>query len=88
MSWNNGMRYMSLYILMKTEATNLFLDHVGNQESDNLYLQHNKTKQNKKHNNVDQQKMRYFKRIRNIHTAGLSENVSLFPISYKILQKY
>ena len=48
------------------------------QESGNLYLQHNKTKQNKKHNNVDQQKMRYSNRISNIHTAGLSENVSDF----------
>ena len=38
------------------------------------------TKQNKtkKHNNVDQQKMRYSNRISNIHTAGLSENVSDF----------
>ena len=36
----------------------------------------NKTKQ--KHNNVDQQKMRYSNRISNIHTAGLSENVSDF----------
>ena len=38
--------------------------------------QQNKTKQ--KHNNVDQQKMRYSNRISNIHTAGLSENVSDF----------
>ena len=42
---------------------------------------YNTTKQNKtkqKHNNVDQQKMRYSNRISNIHTAGLSENVSDF----------
>ena len=41
---------------------------------------YNTTKQNKtkKHNNVDQQKMRYANRISNIHTAGLSENVSDF----------
>ena len=56
------------------------ITYVRNQESGNLYLQHNKTKQNKtkKHNNVDQQKMRYSNRISNIHRAGLSENVSDF----------